>query len=236
MQNYLNTSAIHRVFPHFSCRSLSSSFGVPWREYWSFLECFANLSTKSGLQKLENYFTRRVEAWRIASSSSAKKQTTYSGSSRGYYSNRSNNDIETTSPHINSKTYEPDSIAKNLIRDFNAPCEGANATDISKEPIANDVLSASSNYVVEELSKPCSPESRDHIVSEIRQASMKPSAKPTKDFTSDCGVTVNGTPRDKHSGSDVFEDTPERLEVLDEKQSQVPNEIPKLHRPLFVSG
>ncbi|KAG8455961.1 hypothetical protein GDO86_001957 [Hymenochirus boettgeri] len=40
-------------------RELAHELGVPWVEYWDFLGCFIDLSSKEGLKKLEKYLANR---------------------------------------------------------------------------------------------------------------------------------------------------------------------------------
>ncbi|KAJ8028716.1 Ankyrin repeat and LEM domain-containing protein 2 [Holothuria leucospilota] len=42
-------------------RRLSQSAGVPWKEYWDFLDEFVNLASQEGLQKLEKYLSEKLE-------------------------------------------------------------------------------------------------------------------------------------------------------------------------------
>ena len=42
-------------------RELAHDQGIPWTEYWSFLGCYADMETESGLEKLEEYLTKRRE-------------------------------------------------------------------------------------------------------------------------------------------------------------------------------
>ncbi|KAJ8384932.1 hypothetical protein AAFF_G00197400 [Aldrovandia affinis] len=40
-------------------RELAHANGLPWAEYWEFLGCFVDLSSEEGLQKLDEYLTRK---------------------------------------------------------------------------------------------------------------------------------------------------------------------------------
>ncbi|XP_061528970.1 ankyrin repeat and LEM domain-containing protein 2 isoform X1 [Phycodurus eques] len=40
-------------------RELAHKMGLPWAEYWDFLDCFVDLSSIKGLQKLEEYLSRK---------------------------------------------------------------------------------------------------------------------------------------------------------------------------------
>ena len=41
-------------------RKLATDMEIPWTEYWEFLDCFTDLTTESGLNKLEQYLKEKA--------------------------------------------------------------------------------------------------------------------------------------------------------------------------------
>ena len=46
------------VFFH---RKIAQSLGIPWKEYWDFLNSFVDITTEEGLEKLESYLAEKYE-------------------------------------------------------------------------------------------------------------------------------------------------------------------------------
>ena len=118
--------------------------GVSWTEYWPFLEQHADFSSKSGLKQLENYLKKKFATRKSASESSFNQRCRIFGTFRGNFSNQSDKDSEDGNEPQSPESDLGDSVAKNLLDDFNGGSGNDDLGDMTKEPIANNMFALSS--------------------------------------------------------------------------------------------
>ena len=123
-------------------RDLAKSFSVPWREHWPFLNCFADFSKRSGLQKLEEFFRVKLQSRKTASESNLLLKKKALGYNRGYFSiqNRTNTDMKGILFGSASRTSEPDSLVKNLFKDFDQSYKEPIDSHSAKKPLNSDFV------------------------------------------------------------------------------------------------
>lgn len=137
-------------------RELAHDQGVPWTEYWSFLGCYTDMKTDSGLDKLEQYLAKRRELYvsNVGLSSKTPEnsedsifRTPSKGQNTIFVSPEQINDDSDGEEFLMQRSDNPESPSMQSMRQINVTPSGPGSGEILYSGIEKNICNSTSNYM-----------------------------------------------------------------------------------------